>query len=159
MKYLSLLLIFFFASAIQLTAAQSSYSSQGFSLNKRVRKARRLSEVSQDHDFRQWKEDDYEAIMRTMTGQGNLRSRRMQQNSGDYNKKPYYSMQQTSSVKSWQKIALATLGLGVCLALLYVCALRRELSFLNQYIPLGYKLFPDTPSPEEERAVAGVELQ
>mmetsp|Transcript_10730 Transcript_10730/g.23774 ORF Transcript_10730/g.23774 Transcript_10730/m.23774 type:complete len:171 (-) Transcript_10730:14-526(-) len=168
MKYLTLFAIIVFASILQSTMAQEvssievNDSSKGFKLKKRVRSARKLSEINerpesiQDANLRQWKEEDYDAIMSTMSGQSNLRHRQMQQG-GDYQKKPYYTMQQTT-VMRWQKIVLSSIVMAVIALALYVCSLRKELSALNQYLPLGYKLFSEADVPEEESNVDGVEM-
>lgn len=176
MKYLTILAIFF-ASTLQSTSAaadtqttqeRTSPIEDGFRMDgRRDRKVIRKSELEQlpeslqdlDH-LRQWKEEDYEAIMSVMSGTTNLRQRKMQHtNGGEYEKKAYYTSTQTR-VTDWQKIALwFFITLFVALAF-YIYALKRELSTLNQYLPLGYKLFADTEdaSEEQERPVDGVEM-
>ena len=153
-KYLTILAIFL-ACALQSTAA---------TLNTRERKVRRLSEIDQTQesirDYRQWKEEDYEAIMSIMSGgQRNLRQRQLQHTEdGRYQKKPYYTRTQTIVTKG-QKIALYFFAMLTAALAIYVCALKRELSTLNQYLPLGYKLFPDTDASEEQvRPTDGVEM-
>lgn len=156
MKYLTLFVII--ASALRLVDA-SPITSDGFKLNTRERSARKLSDVDQDNkdtDLRQWNEEDYEAIMSVMSGQKNLRHRILQKNDSEYKKKPYYTSQQTT-VRGWQKYALGFFGTSMVLLALYVCHLKNELSHLNQYIPLGYKLFPDS-EPEEEQLPGGVQM-
>eukprot|EP00580_Thalassiosira_gravida_P006123 CAMPEP_0201632904 /NCGR_PEP_ID=MMETSP0493-20130528/6387_1 /ASSEMBLY_ACC=CAM_ASM_000838 /TAXON_ID=420259 /ORGANISM="Thalassiosira gravida, Strain GMp14c1" /LENGTH=80 /DNA_ID=CAMNT_0048104513 /DNA_START=160 /DNA_END=402 /DNA_ORIENTATION=+ len=70
--------------------------------------------------------------------------------------------QRSTPVAGWQKIVLAVIGTVTVLMALYVCALRRELSYLNEYLPLGFKLFPDANAPlssdaegEEDERVGG----
>jgi len=156
------------ASVLQLALAQTSSidvdeSSLGFRLNKHVRGARKLSEtgeVNEDSHLRRWKEEDYQALMSAISGQGNLRHRRTQGNSSSsYQKKPYYTASQTRVAK-WQKAALGTLVTATAFLAFYVYALKKELSSLNQYLPLGYKLFSDAGEMDEEEEMAsnGVEM-
>lgn len=158
MKFFALY-VAIFATVVQLaSAARHVAASKGYPLDKRVRKTGKMSsESAYDTDLRRWKEEDYEAIMTTMSGGLNLRHRRTQHRGGSgYQKKPYYTRQQVI-VRKWQKVALATIITATVALGFYVCALKRELSTLNQYLPLGYKLFPDS-DPEEERVGNGVEM-
>lgn len=150
-----------FASVFQTTAARGSSTSQGFQLNERARKTIKLSDIDQrglsvdDINLRQWNAEEYEAIMSNLSGQGNLRHRQMQQ-SGDFT---YSYVGQDKGATKWQIAALvfvvtATVGLAC-----YAYALRHELSHLNQYLPLGYTLFPESETTNDDAArVDGVEL-
>ena len=148
--------------AIFFASIMTTSTSQGFQLTERPRKTVRLSDIDRgDHNsryanLRKWNVEEYEAIMSNLSGQGQLRHRRMQQD-GDYT---YSYVGQEKGVSKWQVAALllvisATVGLAW-----YACALRHELSHLNQYLPLGYKLFPENGSPEDDDTarVDGVEL-
>ena len=198
MKYFTTttLLVIYFASILELpTVAQAAKevsssspikgteSSKGYKLENRVRKVRKRSNNIEDDDnnipsdhLRQWDEEEYEAIMGTMSGQHNLRQRMLQQqqqqhgsSNSEYQKKPYYStsgggqQQQHTTIivtRTWQKAALGSCTLIFFALLFYVIALKKELASLNQYIPLGYKLFPDHGEEEEgERPTSGVELR
>ena len=160
MKYLALFVVV--ASALQLADA-AAITSDGFRLQQRTSRVRKLSQANQapesaeDTDLRQWKEDDYEELMKVMSGQNNLRHRQLQNDKNDYQKKPYYTKQQVTW-RRWQKITMATLGTAMVFLAIYICALKKELSSLTQYIPLGYKLFPDTEPEEEERYTDGVQM-
>jgi hypothetical protein len=130
-------------------------------LNERARKTIRLSDIDQrelsdrDINLRHWNAEEYEAIMSNLSGQGNLRHRQMQQSS-DFS---YSYVGQDKGVMKWQIAALvfvvtATVGLAC-----YAYALRHELSHLNQYLPLGYTLFPESGTTDDDAARAeGVEL-
>ena len=172
MKYFTIFAICFASCLLQSTASSvannpSPQHSQGFKLNERVRKTRKLSDTDATARdlLRQWKEDDYEELMNVMSGRPNLRQNRKLQhsnnnnnNNGDYQKRPYYKREQPK-VLQWQKIALGTIITATVALACYVYALKRELSTLNQYLPLGYKLFPDTDASEEvERPADGVEM-
>ena len=185
MKYFTTLLVIYFASVLQLPTVVSSKEvssslstkavdgtpNKGYKLENRLRKVRKISNIEEnnipsDH-LRQWDEEEYEAIMGTMSGQHNLRQRMMQQHSNnsnsEYQKKPYYTSVQHTTVtvtKTWQKPALGSCALIFFALLFYVIALKKELASLNQYIPLGYKLFPDHGEEEEERRpTSGVEMR
>ena len=160
-SYCLTLFAIFFASVFQSTAARGSSTSQGFQLNERARKTIKLSDIDQrglsvdDINLRQWNAEEYEAIMSNLSGQGNLRHRQMQQ-SGDFT---YSYVGQDKGATKWQIAALvfvvtATVGLAC-----YAYALRHELSHLNQYLPLGYTLFPESGTTNDDAArVDGVEL-
>ena len=160
-SYCLTLFAIFVASVFQSTAARGSSTSQGFQLNERARKTSKLSDIDQqglsveDNNLRQWNAEEYDAIMSNLSGQGNLRHRQMQQ-SGDFT---YSYVGQDKGVTKWQIAALvfvvtATVGLAC-----YAYALRHELSHLNQYLPLGYTLFPESGTTDDDAArVDGVEL-
>lgn len=148
--------------AIFIASIVTTPTTQGFQLNERPRKTVRLSDIDQrdfhvrDANLRRWNVEEYEAIMTNLSGRGQLRHRRTQQN-GDYT---YSYVGQDKGVSKWQVTALlfvvsATVGLAW-----YACTLRHELSHLNQYLPLGYKLFPESGSPDDDdmARVDGVEL-
>ena len=174
-KHITLFLVFV-AFAIDRSAASSveanndiDTTNQGFKLNKRQRKVHTLSETAYfqatdtEDELRQWKEEDYNAIMTTMSG-GNLRHRQLQRgNINDYQKKPYYSSTSSSQimVMTWQKVAIGIFATLTLFLAFYVYALKKELRSLTQYIPLGYKLFPDEDplENEESRTVDGVEMR
>lgn len=185
MKYFTTLLVIYFASVLHLPTmvsskevsssssikAVNSTPNKGYKLENRVRKVRKRSDIVQDNiipsdRLRQWDEEEYEAIMGTMSGQQNLRHRMMQQHSSnsEYQKKPYYSTtsgQHTTVTvtKTWQKAALGSCTIIFFALLFYVIALKKELASLNQYMPvLGYKLFTDH-GEEEERPTTGVEMR
>ena len=171
MKYSTIFAIFFASCILRVTTAAnaSSRTSQGFKLNDRVKKAvRKLSDTEattvQDYDLlRQWKEEDYEELMNVMMPSvrgGNLRYRQLQRsNNGGYVKKQRYFTMEQPRVSRWQKVALATIITAIIALAWYICALKRELSHLNQYMPLGYKLFPEsTEASEEVRPADGVEM-
>mmetsp|Transcript_24162 Transcript_24162/g.50608 ORF Transcript_24162/g.50608 Transcript_24162/m.50608 type:complete len:179 (-) Transcript_24162:161-697(-) len=156
MKEFTALLVILFAAIFQLTTATQS-PTHGYNLNKRIKGAWKPSPINQlkeesssgqQHKLsnaRQWKEEDYEALMNAFS-QNSLRGnnhRQLQQNNND----PYTMQQTTTPVARWQKIVLAVIVTVTVLMALYVCALRRELSYLNEYLPLGFKLFPDADTP------------
>mmetsp|Transcript_6512 Transcript_6512/g.12347 ORF Transcript_6512/g.12347 Transcript_6512/m.12347 type:complete len:83 (+) Transcript_6512:257-505(+) len=71
------LLVIFFEAVFQLTSAHNP--TQGYSLNRRTRSARKLSEISQTYEsiqhsgLGQWKEEHYEALVTSnMSGRSNL---------------------------------------------------------------------------------------
>lgn len=159
MKHFAFLVLLLASAASQLAAAQaSSDPTEGrlYKLNSRTRSSRKLSDMGHDErgTTRQWKEEDYEDLMSVISGQRNLRHRLLQQNDGEYQKKPYTTRQQTV-VKRWQKIALGTVVSATVFLAFYIFALKRELSTLTQYIPLGYRLFP----AEEENTGIGAGVQ
>ena len=93
--------------------------------------------------------------MSNLSGQGNLRRRQMQQ-SGDFT---YSYVGQDKGVTKWQTAALVFVVAATVALACYACALRHELSHLNQYLPLGYKLFPEGGTTDDDAArVDGVEL-
>lgn len=171
--YLALVVIFFAAVLPQSTVASDSASSttgssKGFNLIKRERKTIKIDDLHiqvSDHDtnLRQWNEDEYESIMNGISGgQGNLRHRNMrnmqQQQNGNNQSEQYYLPEQ-SRMSNWQIIALVVSVTGTVFFAYYAYTLRHELSTLNQYLPLGYKLFPDHDASEEcDRPVGGVEM-
>ncbi|KAL3758070.1 hypothetical protein ACHAWU_009274 [Discostella pseudostelligera] len=171
--YLALVVIFFAAVLPQSTVASDSASSttgssKGFNLSKRERKTIKIDDLHiqvSDHDtnLRQWNEDEYESIMNGISGgQGNLRHRNMrnmqQQQNGNNQSEQYYLPEQ-SRMSNWQIIALVVSVTGTVFFAYYAYTLRHELSTLNQYLPLGYKLFPDHDASEEcDRPVGGVEM-
>ena len=157
--YLALVVSIF---AFFLLAIEASPTREGFKLDKRVRKTMKLSDVGnfllsdREANLRQWNEDEYELIMSSLSGQGNLRHRLMQQND-NYQSGEYYLPEQRR-LKNWQIIALMISVTGSLFFAYYAYTLRNELSTLNQYLPLGYKLFPDHDASEDERPIDGVEI-
>ena len=167
MKYWSLFAIFF-AYIIQLTTVVDASPTKNintnkgyYKLEKRDRKVHKISDLDiDDANLRQWDEDEYNAIMSTMSGgTNNLRHRQLQNgnNNDPYQQKPQYTSTQTVTT-GWQKAALISCGLVFFGLLFYVISLRNELAHLNQYIPLGYKLFPDNAEEEERPSPTGVEM-
>ena len=185
MKYLASLFVILIATTLQQSTAVAAVVDQsspvhlddttsrleGFKLNKRVRRSRKISDIDEQQsqtedvtDLRRWKEEDYNDIMTIMSGGNNLRHRQLQHKSSSgstyhHQKKSYYTRTQTT-VRKWQKIALGTIITATIAMAFYVWSLRNELSTLNQYIPLGYKLFSDADVDDEEErgTVAGVEM-
>ena len=161
-SYCLALFAFFFASVLHSTVARGALPQvKGFHLNERARKTIRLSDIDQrdfsvwDSNLRQWNAKEYEAIMSSLSGQGNLRHRQTQQN-GDYT---YSHVGQDKGVTKWQIAALVIVITATVALACYACALRHELSHLNQYLPLGYKLFPESGNLyDDEGKVDGVEL-
>ncbi len=157
--YLALVVSIF---AFFLLSIEASPTREGFKLDKRVRKTMKLSDVGnfllsdREANLRQWNEDEYELIMSSLSGQGNLRHRLMQQND-NYQSGEYYLPEQRR-LKNWQIIALMISVTGSLFFAYYAYTLRNELSTLNQYLPLGYKLFPDHDASEDERPIDGVEI-
>jgi hypothetical protein len=153
---------FFFASVLHSTVARGVLpQAKGFQLNERARKTIRLSDIDQrdlsvqDVNLRQWNAEEYEAIMSSLSGQGNLRHRQTQQN-GDYT---YSYVGSDKGVTKWQITALVFVITATVALAYYAWALRHELSHLNQYLPLGYKLFPESGDLyDDEGKVDGVEL-
>ena len=176
MKYLTLFVIFF-ASILQSANAveASSTTIKGFKLDQRTRKVVSREDVANHSnnnnnnniDLRQWDEDEYEAIMSTMSGSKvgtYLRHQQHRQTQQQKEKNPYYSSSSSSGTKyvtktqTWQKCTLGFFAVLFFALLLYVISLKNELATLNQYIPLGYKLFPDNVDEEEERVTAGMQM-
>jgi len=168
MKYWTLFAISF-AYNIQLTTVVDASPTKNINTNKgyyrlekRDRKVHKISDLNAKDiaNLRQWDEDEYNAIMSTMSGgTNNLRHRQLQNgnNNDPYQQKPQYTSTQTVTT-GWQKAALISCGLVFFGLLFYVISLRNELAHLNQYIPLGYKLFPDNAEEEERPAATGVEM-
>ncbi len=134
-------------------------------MNERARKTIGPSSYTDRRDpsarnanLRRWNTEEYEAIMGNLSGRGgSRRHRRLQGGGGD--DFAYSYVGQGGGVTRWQIAALvltvaATVALGG-----YACSLRHELSHLNQYLPLGYKLFPESGTVDDDGArVDGVEL-
>lgn len=103
--------------------------------------------------LRLFKEEDYEAIMTNyVTDQRYLRGKKLQE-SIDFQKKPYYQLQQQSNagVSRGQVITLAIIvTLTVALAV-YSLFLYREFTAITLYNVLGYRLFSD---PDEHTSGA-----
>ena len=168
MKYLTLFAIFF-AYIIQLTTVDAASPTKNintnkgyYKLEKRDKKVYKISnlDIEDIANLRQWDEDEYNAIMSTMSGgTNNLRHRQLQNNNDPYQQKPQYTST-TTVTRGWQKAALISCGLVFFALLAYVISLRNELAHLNQYIPLGYKLFPDNAEEESEErpSATGVEM-
>ena len=174
MKYLTLFVIFF-ASILQSANAVEALSTtiKGFKLDQRTRKVVSREDVANHSnnnnnniDLRQWDEDEYEAIMSTMSGSKGgtyLRHQQHRQTQHQKEKNPYYSSSSSSGTKyvtktqNWQKFTLGFFAVLFFALLFYVVSLKNELATLNQYIPLGYKLFPDYVDEEEERVTSGMQ--
>ena len=155
----------FFAYIIQLSSVDAASPTKNintnkgyYKLEKRDRKVHKISDLDDIANLRQWDEDEYNAIMSTMSGgTNNLRHRQLQNNNDQYQQKPQYTSTQ-SVTRGWQKAALISCGLVFFALLAYVISLRNELAHLNQYIPLGYKLFPENAEEEERPSATGVEM-
>ena len=169
MKYWTIFAVFF-AYIIQISSVVDAASptkhintNKGYyTLEKRDRKVHKISDLDSIEDIankRQWDEDEYNAIMSTMSGgTNNLRHRQLQSTNETYQQKPQYNSTQ-SVTRGWQKALLISCGCIFFALLFYVISLRNELAHLNQYVPLGYKLFPDNAEEESERPQAsGVEM-
>ena len=170
MQYWTLFAIFFaytiqIPSVVDASPTKNINTNKGYyRLEKRDRKVHKISDLNIEDiaNLRQWDEDEYNAIMSTMSGgTNNLRHRQLQNgnNNEPYQQKPQYTSTQTVTT-GWQKAALISCGLVFFGLLFYVISLRNELAHLNQYIPLGYKLFPDNAEEESEErpSATGVEM-
>jgi hypothetical protein len=159
MMRLHLAIITFFAFILSQTRVASSTTSEGFELSKRAKKISKINYLPlQDHyvNLRQWNEDEYESLMNGLSGQSNLRHRHMQQQYGNNESQEFYLPE--NRIASWQIVALVISVTGTIVFAYYAYTLRHELSTLNQYLPLGYRLFPNRDSEEDDKQVEGVEM-
>ena len=158
---LSLFVLFIASLLVVATTASASSTAIGFKLHQKERKTIKIDNLHlSDHDttLRQWNENEYETIMNGLSGQSNLRHRNMQQQTGNYQNQQYYLPDQRR-MANWQIFALVVSVTGTVVFAYFAYTLRHELSTLNQYLPLGYRLFPAHDSSEEEdRPVGGVEM-
>ncbi len=156
-----LAVITFFACILSQTIVAPSTTSEGFKLSKRAKKISKIDYLPlPDHDVnvRQWNEDEYESLMNGLFGQSNLRHRHMQQQQQNGNSESQQFYLPENRIASWQIVALVISITGTIVFAYNAYTLRHELSTLNQYLPLGYRLFPNRDSEEDDKPGDGVEM-